>query len=382
MDVNMVRCRNRVEIEGRNVGQFESFVTQGNSRTLGNSAVLTNPHYALGSDGTFGLATKRIRKATQFIKVCSEVKVYVWYDYFSPSTSRFESMPEVLAFYGWIEHISEGFPARLFLQDNSFIFRFGEIEKGWNETATIQDIMNDCIPIAQKGFDDERRRLGFTRDIPRLKYSLDNQQVQAKTTQLSFNNWGGRSPFDTLQRLMQLLVLYGGISDDFNVYVGAGVTDSKRPIINLSTKTNVIERDIVPIDGRFVDYDVKVVGILKNGRHYTATGGLRTSKSAAERGEFEKAYAAETHRFHTMENTVEGIQKFANDMLQMLKENRNNGTLKLLLYPKLQLMDWVTFTDTVFESLSGGYYILDYQLTCDDKGYFQTVRATDKIYAL
>jgi hypothetical protein len=382
MQTNHVICRNRVEVEGFNVGKFESLHTQASSRTLGASAVLTLPLYALGVGGTSGRASKRLRRTDNIIKVCSEVKVYVWYDYWNAESLAFDSMPEVLAFSGWIEHIAEGYPAKIYLQDNTFILRFGAIEKAWNEDATVQEIMEDCIPIAQAGFDDERKRLGFTREVPRLKYSLEDKQVQAQTSSLSFRNWGGRSPFDTLQKLMQLLVLYGGVSSTFNVFVGVGVKENDRPIIKLDTRTNVIERDIIPIDGRFVDYDVKVFGILKNGRQYAATGGYRTSKSAAERGQFEREYGGEAVRGHTVANTVEGIQKHADDLLEMLRENRNKGTIKLLLYPKLELMDWVQYTDSVFEGLSGSYYVLEYSFSADLNGYFQTIQATDKVFNL
>lgn len=48
MNSNMVICRNEVIIEGENVGQFESFKMQSNSRTFGDSATLVLPLYALG----------------------------------------------------------------------------------------------------------------------------------------------------------------------------------------------------------------------------------------------------------------------------------------------------------------------------------------------
>jgi hypothetical protein len=185
-----------------------------------------------------------------------------------------------------------------------------------------------------------------------------------------------------MQKLMQLMVLYGGVSDDFNVFIGSGVTESDRPIIALDTRYNVIERDIVPIDGRFVDYDVKVSGILKNGRQYTATGGYRTSKSASQKGAFEKEHGGETHRGYSTHNTSKGIQQHADEMLKMLRENRNRGTIKLLLYPKLEIMDWVTYTDTVFEKLSAGYYVLAYSFSATHKGYFQTIHVSDKVFVL
>lgn len=388
MNTNHVICKNRVEVEGVDIGQFESFKAQATSRTLGATAVMMLPLYALGTGDTSGRASARIRKQLEspnglqnIVKVCAKVEVFVWYESWDKDSNAFVPFEEIRAFSGFIEHIADGFPAKIFLQDNSFILRFGAVENGWNGDATIQQVVEDCIPIANKGFKEERDKLNFTNVIPDLSYSLADQNVQAESSEVDFNNWGGRSPFETIQRLMQTFVLYGGVSTDYNVYVGAGVTESDRPIVNLDTRYNVISRDIVSVDGRFVDYDVKIVGILKNGRQYTATGGFKTSKSQSEKGEYEKVYG-ETVRGFCTSNNVEDIQAYADRQLNMLKQNRNKGTLTLLLYPKLEILDWFTYNDTVFEEVSGGYYVLGYAFTANERGYFQKVSVTDQIYAL
>lgn len=371
-DRNVVICRNEVIIEEISVGEFESFELTANGRTLGNTAVLTLPLYAIGIDQT-GPARARIRSvfSDNFIKPTAEVKVYCWY----------EGFEKLLVFSGFIEHVAEGFPTKLYLQDNSFILRFGQIQRAWNEDATLQQIVEDCIPIAQDGFKQEREVMGFARAIPSLTYSVTDANVQAVSTALSFRNWGARSPYDTIQKLMTLLVLYGGVDRNYNVFVGAGVTESTRPIIALSTKRNVVDRDIVPIDGRFVDYDVKVTGILKSGRQYTATGGYNTSRQTAQQSQFEKLYGESFRSFTTL-NDVDSIQNYADDLLAMLKQNRNKGRITLLLYPKIEIMDWVTYEDTLFPQLSAGYYVLEYAFRADVNGYFQQLSVTDQVFAL
>lgn len=389
MNANLVICRNEVYVEDVYVGQFESFECRANSRTLGNTATLTIPLYAIGADMS-GRARSRTRavfvtesgeRQENLIRPCAQVEVWCWYESWNAQTGENEPQEKVKVFSGFIEHVSEGFPTKLYLQDNSFILRFGNIQKGWNEDATLKTIVEDCIPIAQEGFDKERERLGFTRSIPKLTYSVEEKNVQAVTTSLSFRNWGARSPFDTIQKLMQLLCLYGGVSQNFNVFIGAGVTESTRPIIKLDTTMNVIERDIVPIDGRFVDYDVKITGILSSGKQYTATGGYGTTKDRNSRSNFEKTYG-ESFRGFSTHNNVKGIQEFADNMLAMLKGFRNKGKITLLLYPKVEIMDWCTYTDTVFPELSGGYYVLDYEFKADHNGYFQNLSVTDKVFAL
>ena len=219
--------------------------------------------------------------------------------------------------------------------------------------------------------------------MPQLTYSTNKTNVQAITTSLSFRNWGGRSPYDTLQKLMQLLVLYGGVSDEYNVYIGTGRRDNTRPIELFSTKYNVFSRDIVPVDGRFVNYDVKVTGILSNGKQYTATGGYRTSASKSSKSEFDKTYGEPVRTFCPLQ-TVDGIQKFADQMLEKLRGFRNRGTIVAPLYPKVQVLDQIHYTDTIFPELGQErlYYIMRYRLACGVNGYFQHLTVTDQQYLI
>lgn len=78
--------------------------------------------------------------------------MYVWY----------KGQPRLRVFLGWIEHVGEGFPTKLYLRDNTFILRFGSITKAWDGSATVQSIIKDCIPIAQEAFKQERQKQGFT----------------------------------------------------------------------------------------------------------------------------------------------------------------------------------------------------------------------------
>lgn len=390
MNHNVVVCRNEVIIEGVNVGQFESFTYQENCRALGATGVLTMPLYAIGTDGTQGEAKARVRREfvdttgafSLIVRPLSHVEVYCWYDSWDVSKGAFVSMPKRKMFVGFVEHLEEGFPAKLHLQDNSFILRFGNVQQGWDGTATCQSIVSDCIKIAQDAFDKERKALGFKTSIPALTYSVAEKNVSAVTTSLSFRNWGARSPYDTVQKLMQLLCLYGGVTDDYNVYVGMGVKDNTRPAVDLDTRYNVIERHIAPVDGRFVDYEVKVTGILDSGRRFTCTGGYADKRESANTSEFEKSFAGETVRAYSPLRTPEGLQTFADNLLASLKGTKNKGSITCLLYPELQVMDYVNYNDTIFPELSAGLYVIDYAFSATNKGYYQTLEVSDQIFAL
>ncbi len=363
---NLLICRNRVEIEGVNVGQFESFTLKSDYKALGTTAILTLPLYGIGlvagntNTTSQGKAINRVRQELPDVKIAvsSEVRVICWYDGYD----------EVEVFKGFIERIEEGFPTKFFLRDSSFMLYFGTVEKGWDGDVTLQDIANDCIKIANDGFKKEREDKGLTRSVPELKYSLRDTNVQAETTPIPFNNFAiGRSPFEVIQHLARTLCLYAGVGNDTNLFIGTGVTDSSRPIVELDTRLNVIERNIVPVDARFVNYEVKVTGLLTDGKRHTATAGLKGGEGVRKIG---------------LLNTKGSLQAMADRLLSKLKSDRNKGTITLLLYPKCQLFDHVNFNDTIFEINNAQYYVTGYTFTASIKGFFQTLDVTDQIYLL
>lgn len=368
MNTNLVICRNEVYIEDTYVGQFESFEREDSSQQLGSSAVLVLPLYAIGA-GTGGRASSRMRSAFADtpIKPCAAVKVNCWY----------EGEEKVTVFTGFIEQISEGFPTKLYLQDNAFILRFGTVQKQWKSDATLQTIASDCIAIATDGFKKEREKQGLTGPVGTLSYNAEGKNVQAYTNAMAFRNGIGRSPYETIQYLMTVLSLYGGVTDDFQVFIGAGVKDkgASEPI-PLDTKRNVISRDIVPLDGRFIDFDVKITGILANGKQFTATGGLKGGSKGAKKDVF-----GETWRGFSLLNTAEGIQAHADRELENKRRSRNKGSITLLLYPRIKLFDQLTYTDSLFPELNGLYYVLGYHFRAGIDGYFQQMSVTDQIFA-
>lgn len=387
---NLVICRNEVLIEGQSIGEFESFTLQARRETLGVTATMSLPLYGIGvkpfSSGerqqavaSAGNAAGRVRARTFLaeIKICARVEVFCWY----------EGYERIKVFDGFIEHIEDGFPSKFYLRDATFILRFGTIDEAFNKNATLQQIAEKCISIANEAFDKERASLGLAIG-PRLAYNIqDAKTVQAVTTALSFENFAsGRSPFEVMQYLQQQLVVYANAyyagENVYNFYIGAGVADSARPLIQLDTRYNVIGRELVKQDSRFVDYDVKVTGILANGRRFTATAGLKTSKTASQTTEFEKKFGQPVRTFAPNLTTAASIQKFADDLLNSLKGQKNKGTISLLLYPKCEILDHVVYNDTIFDINDAQYYIIGYSFTASEKGYYQKLEVTDKVFML
>lgn len=387
---NIVICKNRVVIEGEDVGQFESFTVTSRRQTLGATATLTLPLYGIGLDKPFtsqssttsrGRATRRVRSKTAFanIKVSAKVDVYCWYE--SPQFGeKLKVFDEVHVFSGFIEHIAEGFPTKFYLRDGSFVLRFGEA-KGWDENATLSKILNDCINIAVSAFNEERKAKSLP-PISGLTYKSNYKGLQAETSPLGFTNFAaGRAPFEVVQYLMQSLYMYGGVDNDFNLFFGYRGTDTTSPILKLDTRHNVISRDIVPIDSRFVDYDVKVTTTI-DGKKYTATGGLKTSKTADQKSAFDKKTGEPVRVYAAGLKTQKEVQDFADRLLNSIKGDRNKGSLTLLLYPKVELLDSIRFDDTVFDIYDAQYYVTGYTFSANSQGYYQKLEIVDKVFAL
>ena len=250
MNSNYLICRNEVYIEDIWVGQFESFVLTGNDKQLGDSAVLTLPLYAIGIEQQ-GEARSRMREVFKpnVIKPFAHVEVYMWY----------EGYEKMRVFNGLIEQVVEGFPTTLYLRDFTLILKFGRVQKVWGDVKMTQ-IMTDILPIANEAFAKERENMGFDANpnIPELTYTTDGPFVQATTSTFPFNNPVDFSPYDTVQRLMQLMVLYGGVTDDGKVYIGGLTKNSTVPIEKLNTKYNVFGADLIREDSRFINYEQAV----------------------------------------------------------------------------------------------------------------------------
>lgn len=371
---NFFICRNRVEVEGVDIGQFEGFTLDSDWRTFGVTAVLTLPMYAIGATGsTTGKAAARFRSETirDYIKVCAEIDVYCWY----------EGMEEQHVFHGYIEKVDWGFPSKLYLRDGSFILRFGAT-KGLNGNIKLDQVARDCVNVANEAFTSARREAGLTRNTLPLTYSLNDENVQAISSPIPFDNFAnGRSPYEILQYLIREIRCIGGVSRSNKLYIGLGVQDSKRGTVHLRTDLNVIQRDIEKINGAFVDYDVQVSYVDKDGKMYTVSAESNQKVVTEHRGKLQKGLGEQYLAFAPFDNQ-DDAKTFADTLLKNLRGENNKGSITTLLFPKMQLFDHVIYDDTVFDQYDHQYYVIGYKLTANLKGYFQQITVTNKVFAL
>lgn len=376
---NVVICRNRVEIEGIDVGQFETLSLSTRRGFVGTTGILTLPAYGIGITESgkssnqqtvvaSGTAKRRVRSKIEYgktIKVGAKVEIFCWYE--SPQFDKpLKVFDTVKVFSGFIEQIAEGFPNKFYLRDATFILKFGRLEKAFNENAPLSTIINECINTSKEAF--AQFRFNSELDAPVVfDYSPTSKGLQLDDEGVAFNNFAaGRTPYQVIEYLAREMVMYAGCTVDNAFFFGYRGTKTIEPTVKLSTKTNVINRDIVGKDNRFVDYEVVVTSTDKEGKKVTgragSSGGVQIRKYVKPVGKLD-------------------VTQFAKDILGSIEGVQNEGEITLLLYPKIEWLDVVDYEDTIFD-LSTQFFVMNYTFTANDKGYYQKLGVTDKVFMI
>lgn len=361
---NLFRTGNEVIIEGVSVGHFQSIETTNERDSLQSQCTILLPIYTIGMSANL-TPSERIRSvlADALIKPGAKIDVYVWY-YDRPEFEQ--SFQRVHEFSGYIREVQGGFPSKLICEDHSFVLRFGTIGRDWSSRTALADMINYILPIANEAFEQYRRNNGFLEwdNFPHLYF----EQSESAEVEFALQVFKNISPFDALTKLLKMFALYGMVNKQGGVYFGIGIADREKRTVLLATNTNVIERDIVPQNGLFENYKVVVTGLMSNGTKYTK-----------ELGDSE----AQAERYFCPINTPEGIDQFANSVMMRLKGNRNKGTIKTVLYPNIDLFDFINYTDTLFPELGGNYYVTGRQFEGSvSTGYIQTLTVTNELFVL
>ena len=104
----------------------------------------------------------------------------------------------------------------------------------------------------------------------------------------------------------------------------------------------------MPTDGLFENYKVVVNALMADGTKYTY-----------EYGDSQ----GEAHRYFVPANTVSLTEQTAKNIMARLKGTRNKGTIKTVLYPQVNMFDFVEYTDTMLPELTGNYYVIGRNLS-------------------
>lgn len=357
--LNYFICENSVYIEGERVMNFISFSSINTRSKLAEEGEMKIPLYSiakLNNKGEIITGRNLIDLDAYNIKVGAYIKI----------TAKYKDImnvqfPECVVFEGFIKQIISGSPTTIILEDKCFILRFGSITKEWTQATKIIEGLKFCCDVGNKSFLEFRKSKGLTKDFPELK-------VSEETADSVYNMkvWKGVSPFQIVNRLMRDYSIYTGITYTGELYMGTGLNFPQKATQKLSTKVNVLERDIKPENGMFEDYYVIVNGFDKNGKRIKATAGDREGSSQV------------ISLGYTPINTQEGLQQLATNKWYSLKSENNSGTITTTLYPDIHLFDYVSYEDTLFSELSNNFYIIGTRLSLGNNGYRRILSVTDK----
>lgn len=363
---NFFVCACRVVIEGTDVGQFESVTITEDREKLGAQCTVLLPIYAIGFNSQDLPPASRIRAVLEGIQIMpgARIQVYAWYEPIPVLEQQFE---HVLIFDGYIRQVISGFPSQLICEDHSFVLKFGRVAKDMQTVQTIEQMIEQLCPVSNAAFENFRKQQGFRNptDFPHLSFDSTN----SAESRFALKAFKEISPFDALQKLINLYRLFGYVTEEGLVYFGIGVRDKVKRTVTLNTRENVIDRDIVPRDGMFDNVYVQVNVLLPNGTIISREAGDKET--------------GEPYKIFRNIDTEEGAQQLAENTRLSLLGVRNEGTITTLLYPYMRMYDYVDYTDTLFPELSSYFYVTGRTLKCDNKdGFIQTVKVTDERFVI
>lgn len=375
---NYLVCGNEVFVEGKSIGQFQSFEMEETRENIVGTASIEMPFYSIAVkaakevSSTSSISVQRVGKNTTtyirinpddwHIKTGARIQVYTWYHDNDQLGQKFDKR---LEFDGFIRDVIGGFPTIIKCEDASFILKFGTVTKSWPNATKLATLLQEMCDTANDAFGKYRSENGLTAECPTLSHdpkSMNGEFVLKPAT--------GVSPYDVLDKvIVGMYKLYGNTRIDGSkamLYCGLGISESDSQTVELDTSVNVIGRDIVPSDMMFQNFRV-IVRFLEEGT-------MKTIEKGAENG---LVYDVP----FTPGGNAQNMNNMALSVLAGLRANRNKGTITTLLYPHVRIYDYVNFTDTIFKSLSGGYYVIGRKLTCGKgRGYRQTLTVTNKTF--
>lgn len=396
MGCNLYKCGSAVFIEGIYIGPFETIQVDSTRDDMVEQCMFTLPMYAFYQNQIEQriLPEDRIRQnlkeVQDKIKPSARVDIFTWYYQLSYYT---EEMPIIRQFSGFIKKVVDGFPSQIFCEDATFMLRFGKMTEDWGKSIKLKDIIEKVIPIAQTAFTEYRQSKQLTDDslIPALTFD----STQSAEMELMIKSLKGVSPYEVLSRIMNMYVLYANVYEKEEptltldgqlpvinypsnkvayVYLGLGIKEKNktRPTIELTTYTNVIERDIQITNALFDNIIVQVNGFV-NGKRVQKT---KESGASGNDGLVKRIYSPL--------NTEQGLQEVADAAYAKLTGDINKGTISTVLYPHIRLFDYIDYVDTVFpDQFSRYYYCIGRSFSgSPDKGFIQKITVTDENFVL
>lgn len=377
---NFFACNNEVFVEGKSIGKFASIEIEQDRKEIANKATIEMPFYSIATAAakeTSGssIAVKRVGKySTTYIrinpddwniKVGASIQIYGWYE---DNEALGQNFDKLLLFDGYIRSVEGGFPTRIKCEDCSFALRFGTVNQSFTSETKIAALLQSMCDISNEAFAKYRKDNGLTAPVPKLVpdgKSMDSGFVLKPAAAVS--------PYDVIsQVVVGMYKLYSNVHTDTDaagnsvayVYAGLGISDSNAPAKRLDTSVNVIGRSITPTDNLFRNFRVTV--------RWIEDGGLKSYSTGSDNGIPYEIPLMPGRNSSQMKTTAESA-------LSGLRVNRNKGTITTLLYPEVKMFDYVEYTDTIFSTLSGRYYVIGRKITCGgSRGFYQTLTVTDE----
>lgn len=178
---NYLICGNEVFVEGKSIGQFQSFESDETRENIVGTASIEMPFYTIAAKAAkevgrgSTIAVQRVGKNTTTyvrinpddwnIKTGARIQVYAWYYDNAVIGQKFEKR---LEFDGFIRDVIGGFPTVIKCEDAAFMLRFGTVTQSWPKATPLSSLLQQMCDTANAAFAKYRKDNKLTYAYPSL----------------------------------------------------------------------------------------------------------------------------------------------------------------------------------------------------------------------
>lgn len=260
-----------------------------------------------------------IAPSRSIFKAGTPIKVIAWYD----------GYPVRTIFTGYVLNIIDGTPLRIVCEDESYLLRFGVMNKTWKGKVRLKEILQYICTFS--------------------KCTLSTNIVDSPFINFYLKRVSPKYALQQIKTDMGLIVTFIN-----GKLICTRMTATQGTPVKLDTAINVTGCDIQQPDDVFKDYAVEV-------RYKDSKGKVHSYKT--------KETSMEYRKFEINGMELIDVKKQAEAIESNLKAFQYEGTIGTKLYPAIDCFSLVSLANQQYPALNGTYVVKRTNIKCDENGF-------------
>ena len=249
-------------------------------------------------------------------------------------TARYQGMPDIQVFAGFIYEFMEGTPMKLRCLDNIYLLNQTTVNLSY-QSVTLRNLINKILTGT-----------GVTLVEPTIDLTLQNITFRLM------------SPASILEWFKKELGLNISLTGN-NLY--CNIASNTVNIATLNTGRNVITSNLQKPEALYLKLKVKAWFIQENGK--------KTSLEVGDtNGELREVF------FYKIPYNVAKYTQLAQQALIKYKQMKFSGDVETYLYPDMGLFWKVQYTDLRYPDRNGNYTVVGMNFEINEKGYHRKIK--------